>query len=282
MLTQAGNPTDMSHGVSGAVPAPPDGTACRPLAGNPIAAIAAAPPLRRRSSRPALGRDDADAPRGGPPAGTATAATAAASPLRGAASRLAMAGATAGHARMPRDGRACRPLARTDTAVIPASSPFGRALDRQAMAGDGIAPPRGGPPAGNAAAELTVASPSWRATADTATARPSPTLGRWHRHGEPGDRCRPPAAIARDDPRYSRLPYGDGAVHRFACEAPTAESVTLAIGLLRSAGWRVHRAGAAMAAHHPSGRRWIVGWTVGDRRPAWLDRLPVLAARSAA
>ena len=282
MLTQAGNPTDMSHGVSGAVPTPPDGTASCPLAGKPMAAIAAAPPLRRRSSWPALGRDDVDAPRGGPPAGTATAATAAASPLRGAASRLAIAGATAGAARMPPDGTACRPLARTATAVIPAASPLRRRSSRPAV-GDCVADaPRGGSPAGTTAADTAAAAPSWRASADTATARPSPALGRWHRHGEPGDGCRPSAPIARDDARFARLPYGDNAVHRFTCEAPTAESVDLAIGLLRSAGWRVHRAGAAMAAHHPSGRRWIVGWTVGDRRPAWLDRLPVLAARSAA
>ena len=150
------------------------------------------------------------------------------------------------------------------------------------MAGDGTAPPRSGPPAGSAIAELTIASPLQGASAGAATVRPSPALGRWHRHGDPGDRCSPPAPFARDDPRFARLPYGDGAIHRFGCEAATAESVTLAVGLLRSAGWRVHRSGAAMAAHHPSGRRWIVGWTVGDQCPAWHARLPVLATEHAA
>ena len=192
-----------------------------------------------------------------------------------------MAHAATGYGPAPLGGTAGRPLAGTATAVITAASPLRSGPGRQAMAGDGTAPPRGGPPAGNATAELTIAAPLQRASADPATARPSPALGRWHRHGEPGDGCRPPAPIARDDARFARLPYGDGAVHRFGCEAPTAESADLAIGLLRSAGWRVHRVGAAMAAHHPSGRRWIVGWTVGDRRPAWLDRLPVLAAGSA-
>ncbi|MGC8635306.1 MAG: hypothetical protein ACP5VP_11745 [Candidatus Limnocylindrales bacterium] len=120
------------------------------------------------------------------------------------------------------------------------------------------------------------------ATAAITITRPGSARGRWRRHGGPGDRCQRPAPIARDDPRFARLPYGDGTVQRFACAAPTAESVDLAVGLLRSAGWRVHRAGAAMAAHHPSGRRWIVRWTVDGREPPGHARLAGLAAERAA
>ena len=288
MLTQAGSPVYMSHVVTGEARAPLGGTASGPLAGEPTAAITAATPLRRGPDRQATAsphRGDAPGPLGGTAsgtrAGTSAAAITAASPFGRALDRQAMAGPRRGEARAPLGGTAGGPRAGTATAVITAASPFGRALDQQAMAGDGTAPPRGGLPAGNATAELTVASPLQRASADAATVRPAPALGRWHRHGDPEDRCSPPAPFARDDPRFARLPYGDGAIHRFGCEAATAESVTLAVGLLRSAGWRVHRSGAAMAAHHPSGRRWIVGWTVGDQCPAWHARLPVLATEHA-
>ncbi len=267
-------------------PAPLGGTAGRPLAGTATAERTAASPLRRRSSRQAMAGPTAGEPRAplggtasGPLGGSATAELAAATPLRRAPDRHAMAGSTAGETRPPLGGTASGPLAGTATAEPTAASPLRRAPDRQAMAEDVADTPRGGPFAGTVGAEGPAAAPLRGASSDSATARPS--LHRWRRHGEPADRCRPPAPIARDDPRYARLPYGDGTVHRFGCEAPTAESVTLAVGLLRSAGWRVHRVGDAMAAHHPSGRRWIVGWRVGERRPAWLDRLPFMPAEQA-
>ena len=289
MLTQAGNPTSMAHAAPVNVSTPRRGVVSGPAAGTATAERTAAPPLRRRSSRQAVAgprsraaRAPRDGAAGCPLAGTATAEMTAASPLRDAPSCVAMAGSIAGEARPPLGGTASRPLAGEPTAAITATSPVRRAPDRQAMAGDVADTPRGGPSAGNATAHAAAAAPLQRASAGAATVRPSPALGRWRRHGEPGDHCSPPAAIARDDPRFARLPYGDGTVHRFGCEAPTAESVTLAVGLLRSAGWRVHRVGAAMAAQHPSGRRWIVGWSVGDRRPPRLDRLPALTTGSAA
>jgi hypothetical protein len=182
----------------------------------------------------------------------------------------------------PLGGTAGGPLAGTATAAITTAPPRRRAPDRQAMAGAGTAAPLGGPFAGTGGAEGPAAAPLRCASGGSVTARPSPALHRWRRYGEPADCCRPPAPIARDDPRYARLPYREGSVHRFRCGAPTAESVTLAVGRLRAAGWRVHRVGDAMAAHRPSGRRWIVGLTVGERRPTWLDRLPVRAGERAA
>ncbi len=93
--------------------------------------------------------------------------------------------------------------------------------------------------------------------------------------GTPVDhRYRPPVPIARDDARFTRLPFGDDRVVRMACRAESPEVMALVIGALRAAGWRVHQVGQAMAAHHASGRRWVVGWAVGGQAPQWLDRLP--------
>ena len=276
MLTQAGNPAPMAHLATGDGPAPRGGTAGGPRAGTAVAELTAASPFRRAMAGPTAG--ETRAPLGGtagwPLAGERAAAITAASPLGRRPDRPARVGDVA-------DTPLGAPSAGTATAELTAASPFRRARDRQAMAGDATIPPLGAPSAGTATARAAAASPFRRASTDAATVRPSPALYRWRRHGERGDRCRPSAPIARDDPRFARLPYGDGTVHRFGCGAPTGESVTLAVGLLRSAGWRVHRVGAAMAAHHPSGRRWIVGWRVGERRPAWLDRLPFMPAEQA-
>jgi hypothetical protein len=193
-----------------------------------------------------------------------------------------MARVATGDGAAPRGGTPSRPLAGTATAAITTAPPLRRARDRQVIAGEVADTPLGGSFAGIVGAEGPAAAPLRCASSGSATARSAPALHHWRRHGERGDHCWPPAAIARDDPRYARLPYGDGSVHRFRCEAPTAESVTFAVRRLPAAGWRVHRVGDAMAAHHPSGRRSIVGWTVGERRPTWLDRLPVLATEHAA
>jgi len=175
-----------------------------------------------------------------------------------------MAGSIAGDAPMSRGDPAGEPLAGMATARATAASPVRRAPGRLAMADDHAGAVRDHAPA-----------------ADAASARPSPAC-LWRRHGEPGDTCRPPATIARDDPRFARLPYGDGRVVRFGCWAPTPEAMRWATGLLRAAGWRVHRVGMAIGAHHPSGRRWIVGWSVGDHRLPWLDAPPELNPEVAA
>ena len=190
-----------------------------------------------------------------------------------------------------RPARPVRPIAAEPTAERPAAgalaaigtgssgrvSPPMRAAGPLATSRTGTPEPAAGAPAAIATGSAAVVSPPRRGPGPLATAgRPASRRVPWHRHGSPHDACRPPEPIARDDPRFRGLPFDDERVVRFTVPVTSREAMVRSIGFLITKGWCVHRAGLAMCAHHPSGRRWIVGFDVGAERPAWLNRLPTL------
>lgn len=203
-----------------------------------------ASPLRRRSDGGPAQSYDRALQATGPATGAAPRGTTNASPV---------VRRSAGRSLRPENGRGS-PGGRSAVAVGPrtgpsepsatGASPVGRRLDRTAVA-----------------TPIAQVSPT-RPSAVAAGA------SRWSGH-----RCPMSAILAHDDPRCARLPYGDGVPRYIAATAPTAESARLAMGLLARTGWCLHRIGAAAYGHHPSNRRWLIGWQIGDQRPAWWDGL---------
>ncbi len=85
---------------------------------------------------------------------------------------------------------------------------------------------------------------------------------------------RRPPRPDRTDPRFRRLPWGDGRVTYHLLDAPNEDSARLAEGYLRATHWGVHRLGRARGAHGPNRVHLVYAWRIPDVEPApWRGRL---------